>query len=51
MNNNTQNDGFSTETVNEVYSEHTKEELEKFIRQAVDKAIRDIFEEFSKSIL
>ena len=51
MDNNIKTDGLlSSETVNEVYSEHTQEELERFIRQVVDQAIRDIFREFSKSI-
>lgn len=45
MNNNTTpKDGFlSSETANEVYSKHTRDKLEKFIRQVVDKAIRAIF--------
>ena len=52
MNNTTPKDGsLSSETVNEVYSEHAQEELEEFIRQVVDKAIHDIVREFSESIL
>ena len=49
MNNNVKND-LSVETADEVYGEHTREELEKFIRQVVDKAICDIAQEFSKSL-
>lgn len=47
----TSEDGFlSREAVDEVYSEHTQEELEEFIRQVVDEVIRDIIQEFSESI-